>query len=53
MKLLRTMPELNAKNIVAVTLYLVKQVPEPLYDKLVRHPFDARLYEQGDVFADT
>ncbi|RHZ73524.1 hypothetical protein Glove_230g153 [Diversispora epigaea] len=40
MKLLRTMPELNAKSIINLTVQLVQQIPDDLYEQLVRHPFD-------------
>ncbi|RIB05317.1 rab-GTPase-TBC domain-containing protein [Gigaspora rosea] len=39
MKLLRTMPELNAKPIINLTIQLVQQIPDELYDQLVKHPF--------------
>jgi cell cycle arrest protein BUB2 len=41
MKLLRTMPELNAKSVISLTVQLVQQIPDKLYDLLVRHPFDS------------
>ncbi|CAG8617323.1 5302_t:CDS:2 [Cetraspora pellucida] len=40
MKLLRTMPELNAKPIINLTVQLAQQIPDELYDQLVKHPFD-------------
>ncbi|CAG8653013.1 5721_t:CDS:2 [Acaulospora morrowiae] len=40
MKLLRTMPELNAKQIINLTVQLAQKIPDKLYDLLVRHPFD-------------
>ena len=43
MKLLRTMPDLKAKPVIDLTLELVHKIPDDLYDKLVRHPFDAEV----------
>ncbi|CAG8620071.1 37066_t:CDS:2 [Racocetra persica] len=40
MKLLRTMPELNAKPIINLTVQLAQQIPDEVYDLLVKHPFD-------------
>ncbi|CAG8549246.1 9346_t:CDS:2 [Funneliformis caledonium] len=40
MKLLRTMPELDAKPVINLTVRLVQQIPDKLYDLLVRHPYD-------------
>ncbi|KAJ3158773.1 hypothetical protein HDU86_002453 [Geranomyces michiganensis] len=51
MKLLRTFPDLDARLIIKETLGLVSRLPEDLYDMLVRHPFDAAVYDivmQGD-----
>ncbi|CAG8580215.1 3520_t:CDS:2 [Diversispora eburnea] len=48
MKLLRTMPELNAKSIINLTVQLVQQIPDNLYELLVRHPFDPTRHHQGD-----
>ncbi|KAI8999308.1 bub2 protein [Gaertneriomyces semiglobifer] len=45
MKLLRRLPELNAREIIKHALTLVQRLPEDLYDMLVRHPFDAGVYE--------
>ncbi|KAI9201983.1 bub2 protein [Polychytrium aggregatum] len=44
--LLRTLPPLNAKEISAITIALVPQLPDDLYDWLARHPYDATIYEQ-------
>ncbi len=44
MKLLRTLPDLKAKPVVALCIRLVRLLPDELYDRLARHPFDARLY---------
>jgi len=40
MKLLRTMPALDAKKTINTAVSLVRQLPKELYDQLVRHPFD-------------
>ncbi|KND03188.1 uncharacterized protein SPPG_02246 [Spizellomyces punctatus DAOM BR117] len=45
MRLLRTFPDLNAKELVAHTVGLVPRLPEDLYDMLVRHTFDAGIYD--------
>ncbi|KAI8827221.1 rab-GTPase-TBC domain-containing protein [Fimicolochytrium jonesii] len=54
MKLLRTFPEIDAKRVVQVTVGLVARLPEDLYDMLVRHPFDAGIYDvvMGEVGED-
>jgi len=44
MKLLRTLPDLDAKAIISLCIRLVKMLPDELYDRLVRHTFDKRLY---------
>ncbi|KAJ3379535.1 hypothetical protein HDU92_006625 [Lobulomyces angularis] len=45
MKILRTLPDLNAKLILRVTLNLIPQLSEDLYDMLVRHLFDPMIYD--------
>ncbi|KAJ3014337.1 hypothetical protein HKX48_005213 [Thoreauomyces humboldtii] len=45
MKLLRTFPELRPRQVIQQTLALVPRLPEDLYDMLVRHPFDAGVYD--------
>ena len=45
MKILRTLPELNAKKIIQITLDLLPNLPEDLYDMLVRHPFDPTIFD--------
>lgn len=45
MKLLRQLPELNAKKIISLTLELMPNIPEDLYDMLVRHPFDPTIFD--------
>ncbi|KZT61278.1 rab domain-containing cell division control protein [Calocera cornea HHB12733] len=39
MRLLRTFPPLQAKKVIAIAVTLVRDVPERLYDELVRHPW--------------
>lgn len=41
MKLLRIFPPLNASQIIGITIALVKDIPEGLYEELVRHPFES------------
>ncbi|KAJ3089420.1 hypothetical protein HK102_006437 [Quaeritorhiza haematococci] len=45
MRLLRNFPDLNTRAIIPVTLSLIPQLPEDLYDMLVRHPFDPMVYD--------
>ncbi len=45
MKLLRTFPDLDASSIIQITLSLIPQIPEDMYDMLVRHPFDPFVFE--------
>ncbi|KAI9142459.1 rab-GTPase-TBC domain-containing protein [Paraphysoderma sedebokerense] len=45
MKLLRTFPPLNAKSTITIAVSLVKQLPNDLYDLLVRHPWDRKVLE--------
>jgi len=40
MKLLRTFPPLEASSIVGIAVTLVRDLPEDLYNELVRHPFE-------------
>jgi cell cycle arrest protein BUB2 len=44
MKLLRTLPDLNASKIVPLTIELTRKLPDELYDKLIRHPYDPNVY---------
>ncbi|KAJ3040859.1 hypothetical protein HDV00_010319 [Rhizophlyctis rosea] len=45
MKLLRSLPAIRAQEIISVTLQFVPQLPEELYDMLVRHPYDPLIYQ--------
>ena len=38
MKLLRTLPPLEARSVIAISVALVKDLPEGLYRELVLHP---------------
>jgi cell cycle arrest protein BUB2 len=40
MKLLRTFPPLDARNIIGISVTLVRNIPAQLYDELTRHPWD-------------
>lgn len=40
MKILRTFPTLNAREVIERVKVLVKLLPEDVYDTLARHPFD-------------
>ncbi|KAG8997514.1 hypothetical protein FRB94_007639 [Tulasnella sp. JGI-2019a] len=42
MKLLRTFPPLEAQPIIGIAVALVRDIPEDLYDELVRHPYEIR-----------
>jgi len=39
MRLLRTFPPLQAKKVIGIAVTLVRDVPERLYEELVRHPW--------------
>ena len=45
MALLREIRILDASEIIEKTVELVKACPDELYDLLVRHPYDAGVYE--------
>ncbi|KAI8899744.1 rab-GTPase-TBC domain-containing protein [Globomyces pollinis-pini] len=45
MKLLRDMPILNTTDTIKKVLELVEECPEDIYDMLVRHPYDATVYD--------
>lgn len=40
MKILRTFPSLDAQKIIGITVHLVNDIPDSLYDELTRHPWD-------------
>lgn len=40
MKLLRTFPPLDAQQVIAITVTLVRDIPAELYEELTRHPWD-------------
>jgi cell cycle arrest protein BUB2 len=45
MKILRSLPELDARRIISMTIDIVNRIDEDLYDMLVRHTFDPTIYE--------
>ena len=45
MKLLRSFPELKAKETISLTMTLIPMLPEDLYDLLVRHPYDPMILD--------
>lgn len=49
MRLLRTFPPLQASAVIALSVSLVRQLPEHLYDLVARHPWDARV---GTILAE-
>nr|GAT57749.1 bub2 protein [Mycena chlorophos] len=40
MRLLRTFPALDAQSVIGITVTLVRDLPAPLYDELVKHPYE-------------
>jgi len=42
MKLLRTLPDLDAQAVIGIAVALVRDLPQDLYAELVRHPFELR-----------
>lgn len=44
--LLRVLPPLRAKDIINLTLSLCKNLPDDLYDKLVRHTYDESIADE-------
>ncbi|KAI9347192.1 rab-GTPase-TBC domain-containing protein [Zopfochytrium polystomum] len=44
-KVLRTMPDLDARAIIALTLKMLPKLPDNIYDMLVRHPFDPMILD--------
>jgi len=45
MKILRRLPNLDARAIINVTVSLIPQLSEDLYDQLVRHSYDPMIYD--------
>lgn len=46
MAALRSLPPLRAKEIIKLGVSFAAQLPEKLYDQLVRHPYDETVYEE-------
>jgi cell cycle arrest protein BUB2 len=42
MRLLRTLPPLEALPVIGIAVTLVRDLPEELYDELVKHPYQIR-----------
>lgn len=42
MRLLRTFPKLEAVPVIGIAVTLVRDLPEELYEELVRHPYEVR-----------
>ena len=40
MKLLRTLPPLEAQPVIGIAVTLVRDIQTELYDELVRHPYE-------------
>jgi len=40
MRLLRNFPPLEAQPVIGITVTLVRDLPDSLYDELVRHTYD-------------
>lgn len=40
MRVLRTFPPLQARDVIGITVTLVRDLPTDLYDELVRHPYE-------------
>ncbi|KAG0229871.1 hypothetical protein BGW41_002860 [Actinomortierella wolfii] len=51
MKLLRIFPDLDAPKIIAKTMEIIRLVPDPLYDMLVRHPYDKSVAVEVEAYA--
>lgn len=47
MKHLRTFPPLRSREIVALVVQFIGTIPAPLYDAIVRHPWDDSLVLPG------
>eukprot|EP00033_Pygsuia_biforma_P005445 GCRY01006008.1.p1 GENE.GCRY01006008.1~~GCRY01006008.1.p1 ORF type:complete len:141 (+),score=44.08 GCRY01006008.1:2-424(+) len=52
MGLLRSPPPLDAKKLITMALMLVKILPDPLFDLIVRHTRDLRVYRGFSDLAD-
>ncbi|KAF9973228.1 hypothetical protein BGZ73_003566 [Actinomortierella ambigua] len=50
MKILRVFPNLDAAKIIAKTMEIIRLIPDPLYDMLVRHPYDPSVAEQVEAY---
>lgn len=44
MRLLRTLPPLEALPVIGIAVTLVRDLPPELYDELVRHPYEINDY---------
>ena len=42
MKLLRTLPPLEAQPVIGIAVTLVRDIPADLYDELVKHPYEVQ-----------
>jgi cell cycle arrest protein BUB2 len=40
MRILRTFPPLEAAPVIGIAVTLVRDLPEDLYEELVKHPFE-------------
>ena len=40
MRILRTFPALEALPVIGIAVTLVRDLPAPLYDELVKHPYE-------------
>ncbi|RUS21432.1 rab-GTPase-TBC domain-containing protein [Endogone sp. FLAS-F59071] len=49
MKLLRTLPSLEARVVIPLTVSLARDLPPALYKQLARHPYDDCVAEELDV----
>jgi hypothetical protein len=43
MKLLRTFPDLDAQAVIGIAVTLVRDLPQDLYNELVKHPYEMRV----------
>lgn len=44
MKVLQQLPPLRSQLVIALAVRLIKLLPSELYERLVRHPYDERIY---------